>query len=216
MILDVEKKSNAKISRSKNDHRCVAHTICYEIGQVMDGIFGLIAAVSLIGWIATRYSIWCLPLLVSVAILAEDDCYPLSFFPMYSDPDESENFLFVATWETDPTQYHAIPIEEATGLSAPKVKKMWKSYSRDFADDLKKKDTELTDEETNEISGVLLKEFRKVAANQGKELPENLALVEVWIEATDIGGWTETPEVLGTISSSTNASTTDAAPALAQ
>ncbi len=163
----------------------------------MDGLFGFIAVVSLVGWIRTRYSIWCLPLLVSVSILAEDDFYPLSFFPMYSDPDESENFLIVATWESDPQDYEPIPIEDFTGLSAPKVKKMWKSYSRDFADDLDKKDTQLTPEELNEIGGVLLKEFRKVAKNRGRELPEKLALVEVWILGTDNGGWTETPTLLG-------------------
>ena len=163
----------------------------------MDGLFGLIAVVSLIGWIATRYSIWCLPFIVSLAILAEDDFYPLSYFPMYSDPNESENYLYVAEWKDDPATYEPIPIHQFTGLSAPKVKKMWKSYRRDFADDLHKKDTQLTPAETNEIAGILLKEFSKVAKNKGSQLPDHLALVEVWIEATEKGGWTETTTVLG-------------------
>ncbi len=165
----------------------------------MDALFGIIAVGSLAGWIATRYSIWCLPLVVSLAILAEDDFYPLSFFPMYSDPDESENYLYVATWESDPRQNEAIPIHNFTGLSAPKVKKMWKSYSRDFADDLDKKDTELTESELNEAAGILLSEFQKVARDRDTALPEKLSLMEVWIEATDKGGWTETPRMLGAV-----------------
>lgn len=165
----------------------------------MDAFLGIIAVGSLVGWVATRYSIWCLPLLVSVSIMAEDDFYPLSHFPMYSDPDESENYLYVATWEGDPLQNEAIPIHQFTGLSAPKVKKMWKSYSRDFADDLDKKDTELTEDELNAAATILLGEFKKVAEDRNLKLPEKLALMEVWIEATDEGGWTETPRLLGAV-----------------
>ena len=64
----------------------------------MDALFGIILAASLIGWISTRYSIFCLPFLVSLSILAQDSFYPLSYFPMYSDPDESENYLYLATF----------------------------------------------------------------------------------------------------------------------
>lgn len=162
----------------------------------MDGILGVVAAISLAGWIATRYSIWCLPLIVSVAILAEDDFYPLSYFPMYSDPDESENYLYVATWESDPASHQPIPIHDFTGLSAPKVKKMEDKYREDFAKKLKKKDKELTDDEIAEIGGVLLDEFRAIARGKGRTLPDRLALVEVWIVADEAGGWTETPAVL--------------------
>lgn len=163
----------------------------------MDGLFGLIAVASLVCWIVTRYSFWCLPFVVSIAILAEDNFYPLSHFPMYSDPDESENFLYVAEFEDDPTQATAIPIRDLTGLSAPKVKKMWKSYSRDFADELDKKDTELTEKELNEVADLLLDEFREIAEGRGEALPDRLSLVEVWIVGTEEGGWTETPRVLG-------------------
>lgn len=162
----------------------------------MDGLFGVIAAVSLIGWIATRYSIWCLPFVVCLALLAEDDFYPLSYFPMYSDPDESENFLYVATFETDPAQHEPLPIHAFTGLSAPKVKKMEDKYREDFAKKLKKREKELTPEEISEINSQLLDEFRTIAAGKKKTLPDRLALVEVWIEADEDGGWTETPAIL--------------------
>ncbi|MCB1088802.1 MAG: hypothetical protein KDM63_17330 [Verrucomicrobiae bacterium] len=176
------------------------HPICYERWTLplylMDGIIGVIAAISLIGWIATRYSIWCLPLIVSVAILAEDECYPLSYFPMYSDPDESENFLYVATFETDPARHQPLPIHNFTGLSAPKVKKMEDKYREDYAKKLKKKDKELTDEDIATVGSQLLDEFRAIAAGKQKTLPDHLALVEVWIEADDDGGWTETATIL--------------------
>ena len=163
----------------------------------MDGLFGFIAIASLITWIVTRYSFWCLPFVVSIAILAEDNFYPLSYFPMYSDPDESENYLYVAEFEDDPTQATPIPIRDLTGLSAPKVKKMWKSYARDYADELDKKDTELTEAELNEVADILLGEFREIAAGRDKTLPDHLSLVEIWIVGTDEGGWTETPRILG-------------------
>ena len=162
----------------------------------MEIILGLILAASLVGWVVTRYSIFCLPAIVALCILAEDKFYPLSHFPMYSDPDESENYFYLVTFRKKNDEPRPLRVRNLTGLSAPKVKKMWKPYSRDFADELGKKDTELTLVERAEIGRVILGEMREMAANRGKELPERLGLVEVWIVADPEKGWTETTAIV--------------------
>lgn len=162
----------------------------------MDALFGIILALSLLGWVATRYSIFCLPFLVSLSILAQDSFYPLSYFPMYSDPDESENYLYLATFPDGSGKPEPLPVHALTGLSAPKVKKMWKSYLRGHADDLGKKDTQLSAEESAEAGRILLDEFRELAEKRSGKLPASLGLVEVWIECNPEGGWTETATVI--------------------
>ena len=162
----------------------------------LDAALGIILAFSLFGWIATRYSIFCLPAIVSLCILAEDDFYPLSFFPMYSDPDESENYFYLVTFRKRNDEPRPLPVRRLTGLSAPKVKKMWKPYSRDYADAKGKKDTELTTEERAEVGRELLDEMREMAVNRGRPLPERLGLIEVWIVHDEEKGWTETTTVV--------------------
>lgn len=162
----------------------------------MEIVLGLILAASLIGWIATRYSIFCLPAIVALCILAEDKFYPLSYFPMYSDPDESENYFYLVKFRAKTGESQPLPVRKLTGLSAPKVKKMWKPYSRDFADQLGIKDTELTLEQRAEIGRIILDELREMAGNRGRALPARLGLVEVWIEADPEKGWTETTAIV--------------------
>ena len=162
----------------------------------MDAFFGIILAASLIGWISTRYSVFCLPFLVSLSILAQDSFYPLSHFPMYSDPDESENYLYLATFSSGSDEPEPLQVRTLTGLSAPKVKKMWKSYLRGHAEELGKKDTKLSAAERAEAGRILLDEFREMATGRSNELPESLGLVEVWIEHNPEGGWTETAAIV--------------------
>lgn len=162
----------------------------------MDGLFGAIAVIGLVFWIVTRHTLWCLPVIVSLAILAEDDWYPLSYFPMYSDPDESENYLYVATFENDPAKHTALPIHQFTALSAPKVKKMEDKYREDYAKKHQKKERDLDATDISDVGNEVLNKLREVAKEKGNSLPEKLALVEVWIVATDDGGWTETPGIL--------------------
>jgi len=162
----------------------------------LDAALGIILAASLFGWVATRYSVFCLPVVVALCILAEDEFYPLSHFPMYSDPDESENYFYLVTFRKRNDEMRPLPVRRLTGLSAPKVKKMWKPYSRDFADELGKKDTELTLEERAEIGRVILDEMREMAVGRGRPLPDRLGLVEVWIESDEEKGWTETTTVV--------------------
>ena len=164
----------------------------------MDGLFGFIAIASLITWIVTRYSFWCLPFVVSIAILAEDNFYPLSYFPMYSDPDESENYFYVAT-TNETGEMEPIPVRKLTSITAPKVKKMYKSWSRQRADEMDKSDRDLTQEERAEVGRELLTFLNGQAVDRNREMPEPLHLVEVWIVYDNDTGFSETPETVATL-----------------
>lgn len=144
-----------------------------------------------------RHSFFVLPFVVAISLLAKDDFYPLSYFPMYSDPDESENYFYIGTWDegTDPkpADIKPLPVRHLTGITAPKVKKMQKAWIRDRADELGTKDTKLPQEERVKKWLELLDYLRE---HKRSELPERLALVEVWIEYDKELGYRETPEVV--------------------
>jgi len=83
---------------------------------------------------------------------------------------------------------------------------MYKSWSRDYAGERDKSDNDLTQEERAEVGRELLGFLRdqaekRVAGKRGKRgrLPENLALVEVWIVYDNDTGLSETTEVVATL-----------------
>ncbi len=165
----------------------------------MDTISAIIGIASLVAWVWTRHPFFCLPLLVAGSLLLEDDAYPFSHFPMYSDPDESENYLYLAKPDSDGDgKPDALPVRTLTGLTAPKIKKMYKRYLKDHAAELGKKDTELTDEERAEIGREILAYYREQGVARGSEMPEELLLMEVWIEYDETvkGGLSETTTLI--------------------
>ncbi|MCP5541962.1 MAG: hypothetical protein H7A52_17600 [Akkermansiaceae bacterium] len=161
-----------------------------------EAIYLLVLIAGAVLWFKTRRSFFVLPVLVALSLLARDDYYPLSWFPMYGDPDEKESFQYLATFEDSPEQPVPLKIRDLTGLTAPKVKKMWNRYSGDLAEALKKDKSDLTPEERNEVGRQMFAEFDKMAAQRAQTLPANLAIIEVLIEENPGKGWTETPHVL--------------------
>ncbi len=144
-----------------------------------------------------RHTFFALPFVVALSLLAQDNFYPLSYFPMYSDPDESENYFYIGTWEggTDPKPEDIKPlaVRQLTGITAPTIKKRQKAWIRMRAAELDMKDTELPEEERVLKYLELLDHLRD---HQREELPERLALVEVWIEYDEEKGYRETPRVV--------------------
>ncbi|NNE94089.1 MAG: hypothetical protein HKN23_20775 [Verrucomicrobiales bacterium] len=173
----------------------------------------VILAASLYFGIKHRHSFFALPILVCVSLLAQDDYYPLSYFPMYSDPDESENYFYIGTWESDtvdpkPEEITPLPVRKMTGITAPKVKKIQKAWVRGRADEMndegilvdgkKVKDTNMPMEEKVIQYLRVLDHLRKHQRSASNPLPEKLALVEVWIEFDQEVGYRETAEVVAT------------------
>ena len=166
----------------------------------MDAISAVVAAASLIAWIMTRHPFFCLPLLVAGSLLLEDDAYPFSHFPMYSDPDESENYLYLAKPAEQPGKGKQVAGEwveplgskTMTGITAPKIKKMYKRYLKDYAKKIGTKDTKLSDEQRAKIGRQILAFFREQGEKRNSEMPDDMRLIEVWITYnTDGGGFNE-------------------------
>jgi len=165
----------------------------------MDTVSAIIGIASLVAWVRTKHPFFCLPLLVAGSLLLEDDAYPFSHFPMYSDPDESENYLYLAKPDSDGDgEPDALPVRTLTGLTAPKIKKMYKRYLKDYAVDIGKKDTDLSDEERAKIGREILAYYREQGIARNSEMPEELMLFEVWIEYDEAGkgGFTETTTLI--------------------
>lgn len=163
----------------------------------MELLFGILTVLSLVGWIVLRHSFFAVPLIVFLSIWVED-FFPLSHFPMYSDPDNSENYFYVATVD-DKGGLTPLPVNALTSITAPKVKKMYKSWAQSFADDRGKSDKDLSAEERAEVGRNLLTFLQDQAGKRNRNLPEPVALVEVWIVYDDEKGFSETPEVVATV-----------------
>lgn len=165
----------------------------------MDTISAIIGIASLIAWAKTKHPFFCLPLLVAGSLLLEDDAYPFSHFPMYSDPGESENYLYLAKSDSDGDgKPDALAVRTLTGMTAPKIKKMYKRYLRDYAAEIGKRHSELNDEERAKIGREILTYYREQGEARGSEMPEELILMEVWIEYNEAakGGFTETTSLI--------------------
>ena len=163
----------------------------------MDTLFGSLTLLSLAGWIGLRHSFFSVPFIVCLSIWVQD-FFPLSHFPMYSDPDESENYFYVAT-TNETGEVEPIPVRKLTSITAPKVKKMYKSWSRQRADEMDKSDRDLTQEERAEVGRELLTFLNGQAVDRNREMPEPLHLVEVWIVYDNDTGFSETPETVATL-----------------
>lgn len=160
-----------------------------------------IAVASVLAGFGFRHSAFVVPALVAFSLTVREN-YPFSNFPMYSNPDESENYFYLVALD-DQNQETPLPVSKLTQFSAPGLKKTFKSRCEAFAknnpgsDGKKRKGNALTPEERNTVGVKLIEELRKQAAAAKKEMPPRLGIVEVWIHAEDEGGgWTETPALV--------------------
>ncbi len=132
--------------------------------------------------------------------LSIKEFYPFSNFPMYSDPDETENYLVVGqVTPEEENGWKPLPVRELTGITAPKVKKMFKSRRDAYCDEVDKDSDELSEAELAAIGQDLLNYLREqaLARTDGKEpLPDQLVLVDYWIIYEDGGGYSETPTII--------------------
>jgi len=180
-------------------------------------------------------SIWFrhpFPLLIAFVAfsLSIGEYYPFSNFPMYSDPDDRENYFVLAAVPTEEqrgelpdlllpgaspaeTPYFIfggvickpLPSHPYTAITAPTMKKMFKSRMDAYAKKHGTKRKHLTPEQREKIGQDFLKYLREQAANseapQREKLPDELALLEFWIEPdTENGGFIETPSLVARLS----------------
>lgn len=157
----------------------------------------VLTLLSLAGWIGFRHSAFSVPFVVFLSMWVQD-FFPLSHFPMYSDPDESENFFYLASIDEAGNTTPA-PVRQLTSITAPKVKKMFKSWADDDAKAIGKSRKELTTDERAATGQRLLAFLKDQAEKRGETFPAPAALIEVWIVYDNETGLSETPETVATL-----------------
>ncbi len=162
----------------------------------MEILFASLTVLSALAWVGFRHSFFVVPFVLFLSLWVED-FFPLSHFPMYSDPDESENYFYVASID-EGGETRPIPIRALTEVTAPKIKKMYKSWVDDYAAAHSTDDDRLTEAQQAEVGGELLTFLRDQAVAHEQAWPEQAALVEVWIVYGD-EGFRETPRVVATL-----------------
>ncbi len=158
--------------------------------------------------------------------LALGEFYPFSNFPMYSDPDDRENYFVLAAVPSEEeisklpalipagsspaeTSYFKLnglvckPFATSphTKLTAPTIKKMYKSRLDQYAKKHATKRKKLSAEQREEVGQKFLTYIRQHAAKstaiKRHELPDDLVLLEFWIEPdTQNDGFIETPSLI--------------------
>jgi len=163
----------------------------------MELTFAILTLLSLAGWVAFRHSFFSVPLIVFLSLWVQD-FFPLSHFPMYSDPDPSEDYFYLATVD-ERGGITPVPVRGLTRITAPKVKKMYKSRADDEARKQGKSRKDLTTEERAQIGRHLLMFLKDQAEKRGQNFPAEASLVQVWIVYDDDTGFKETPEIIATL-----------------
>ena len=164
----------------------------------MDTLYWIVAVGSVVCWIWLRHPIFSVSLITAFSLLV-GEFYPFSNFPMYGDPDESENYFYIAEAMPDGTN-EALPVRRLTGITAPKVKKMYKSRlkahleERAEAEGVRK--VEPTAQDRRKIGLDMLAYLRDQADGRQNQLPGKTSLVEVWIVYDGETGYSETPETV--------------------
>lgn len=185
----------------------------------------ILALICLACWIWFRHPF---PLLIGFVAfsLALGEFYPFSNFPMYSDPDDRENYFALAVIPNDeeisklppPAPLGTAPAETLyykfgelnckplpsfpyTKLTAPTLKKMFKSrldkYAKEHGTKRKKLSAEQRQEVGEEFLVYVRQQTAKSTAKKRDELPDDLVLLEFWIEPdTNNGGFIETPTLV--------------------
>jgi len=154
---------------------------------------------SSLAWWTFRRPILALPVLVTLS-LAAGEFYPLSNYPMYSDPDGRENYFYLARIDDD--DWVALPTRATTGLSAPTLKKLFKARYRAqpaAAPSRTRPRTRQLYERARAAGEETLAFLDERAAARGRALPRSTALVEVWIEWDRVSGYRERRHIVARV-----------------
>jgi hypothetical protein len=120
--------------------------------------------------------------------------YPISNYPMYSNPSADRSYYIVA----DAATGKALPIATISGITCPKIGKIWRDKVATLTKKNKISKDELTPEQKQQIGQAIFDELRGHAKdNQRTGLPEKLALERMDILYRD-GVMSEVPTTLAT------------------
>lgn len=130
-----------------------------------------------------------LALYCAVSLLLEEN-YPFSHYPMYSNPGADRSYYIVADAAGQP-----IPIADLTGITCPKVGKMYRKKAQEAGKPLKLNSSSLPPDLQQKVGEEIFAQLRQYARQLNKEMPAKLILQKIEISYRD-GKVTENPEVL--------------------
>ncbi len=125
----------------------------------------------------------------AVSLIAKEN-YPLSNYPMYSNPSPERPYYTIADGEGKP-----LPIQEKTGITCPKIGKIYRKKAEELAKKHDIKAVDLTPEQMQSIGMEMFAQLRHEAEKLKQPMPERLQLVKTYISYKD-GKVVETPNLI--------------------
>jgi hypothetical protein len=120
-----------------------------------------------------------------------EENYPFSNYPMYSNPSPERPYYMITDGEGKP-----VPIQTLTGVTCPKIGKIFRSHTDDMAKELKIKAVQLKPEHHQAISMEMFAMLRREASRKGKVMPLKLRLVKNYLTYEN-GQVVESPNLIG-------------------
>lgn len=127
----------------------------------------------------------------TILSLAIEENYPFSNYPMYSNPSTERPYYMVADGDGN-----AIPVQKLTGITCPKIGKIYRKKAEEAAKkaDIKAKD--LPPQAVQQICDEMFAQLRHEASGKGQTLPSQLKLIKSYISYRD-GKVVEDVELIG-------------------
>lgn len=110
-------------------------------------------------------------LLFCVVSRSLEENYPFSHYPMYSDPSDTRPYFSVTDGQGNP-----IPIATKTGVTAPKIGKIYRKKADDRGKKLGVDDKKLPHAEVQAIGMEMFHYLREEAAERKQTMPDKLQL----------------------------------------
>lgn len=123
--------------------------------------------------------------------LVLEENYPLSDYPMYSNPSAERPYYMITDGEGN-----ALPIQTLTGVTCPKIGKIYRTKAEKLAKELDVKASDLKPEHLQAISMEMFTYLRQEAAQKKAEMPPKLRLVKSYL-SYESGRVVETPNLVG-------------------
>jgi hypothetical protein len=138
-------------------------------------------------WLRTPLTALLLYCLVSVFL---QENYPFSHFPMYSNPSPERPYYMISDGDSNP-----IPIATLTGVTCPKIGKIYRKECEEVAKKLKLNKDRLPAEHKQAVGEKMFSYLRTEADARQKTLPPKLQLVRMEISYQG-GKLSESPEII--------------------
>ena len=129
-------------------------------------------------------------LFIVLTQVAQERAYPLSNFPMYSNPSEWDDYLYL----TD-DKGAVLPIARHTGLSAAKMMKIFNNRMKTVGLKRSEERKNPPKDKEAEVGAYVVRKAREIADKIGEPLPEKVRVIRVIIQRSG-NTITETPRMV--------------------